>query len=45
MALLEAFSWQKVLFFGVILFGIMKFKKHPVLYIAIAAAVGIIFKF
>ena len=34
-----------VLFFGVMLFGIMKFKKHPVVYIAIAAVVGILFKF
>ena len=41
----EAFSWQKVLFFAVILFGIMKFKKHPVVYIAIAAVVGIVLKF
>ena len=42
---LESFSWQKVLFFGVMLFGIMKFKKHPVIYIVIAAVVGIVFKF
>ncbi len=42
---LESFSWQKVLFFGVMLFGIMKFKKHPVVYIVIAAVVGIVFKF
>ena len=42
---LESFSWQKVLFFGVMLYGIMKFKKHPVIYIVIAAVVGIVFKF
>ena len=41
----EVFQWQKVLFFAVMLFGIMKFKKHPVIYIAIAAVVGIVFKF
>ena len=34
-----------VLFFGVMLYGIMKFKKHPVIYIVIAAVVGIVFKF
>ena len=42
---LESFSWQKVLFFGVMLFGFMKFKKPPVIYIVIAAVVGIVFKF
>ncbi len=41
----EAFSWIKVLFFAVMLFGIMKFKKHPVIYIVIAAVVGIVLKF
>ncbi len=38
-------NW-KSLILGVVLFaGIRKFKLHPIIYIAIAAAVGIIFKF
>ena len=31
--------------FVVLLFGIFKFKKHPILYIGIGAAIGIIFGF
>lgn len=39
------FDWKKVVFFVVIFFCIRKFKKHPVLYIAISAVIGIVFQF
>lgn len=45
-SLLSVVSLPAILLFAVLLFGILKFKKlHPVVFIAIAAAVGIIFKF
>lgn len=44
-ALIASFSWVKIAAFAVLLFLVLKFKKHPILYIAIGAAVGIIFKF
>lgn len=44
-ALLDLFDLKKILFFVVIYFAIYKFKKHPVLYIALSAIVGIIFNF
>ncbi len=31
--------------FGILLFGIFKFKKHPILYIGIGAIIGILFGF
>lgn len=42
---LEIFNLKALALFGVLLFGILKFKKHPIVYIAIGAIVGIIFKF
>lgn len=42
---LEIFNLKALALFGVLLFGILKFKKHPIVYIAIGAVVGIIFKF
>ncbi|MBE6781865.1 MAG: chromate transporter [Ruminococcaceae bacterium] len=44
-SLLEFFDLKAVALFGLLLFGILKFKKHPIIYIAIGAAAGIIFKF
>ena len=44
-ALLEIFNLKALFLFAVLLFGILKFKKHPIVYIAIGAVVGIIFKF
>ena len=41
----EIFNIKALLLFGLLLFAILKFKKHPILYIAIGAVVGIIFKF
>lgn len=36
---------KSVILFAVLLFGIMKFNKHPILYIGIGAVVGIVFGF
>lgn len=44
-SILEVFNIKALLLFAVLLFGILKFKKHPIVYIAIGAVVGIIFKF
>jgi len=38
-------DWRYLGLFAVIVFGIFKFKKHPILFIGIGAAVGIIFGF
>lgn len=42
---LEIFNLKAIALFALLLFGILKFKKHPIVYIAIGAIVGIIFKF
>lgn len=39
--LLRSFHWQRVAWCVLMFVGIKKFKKHPVLYIAISAAAGI----
>ena len=44
-SILEIFNIKALVLFAVLLFGILKFKKHPIVYIAIGAVVGIIFKF
>lgn len=44
-SLLASIDLLKIAVFAVLLFLVMKFKKHPVLYIAIGAVCGIIFKF
>ena len=36
---------KKIIYFAVVFFAIRKFKKHPIIYIAISAAVGIVFAF
>lgn len=41
----EIFDIKSIILFAVLLFGIMKFKKHPIIYIGIGAAVGIAFGF
>lgn len=43
--ILEFFNIKALVLFAVLLFGILKFKKHPIVYIAIGAIIGIIFKF
>lgn len=42
---LEIFNIKALILFALLLFGVLKFKKHPIVYIAIGAVVGIIFKF
>ena len=44
-AVVDLFDPMKILFFVAIFFCIWKFNKHPVLYIAVSALVGIIAKF
>lgn len=41
----EFFNLKAILLFAGLLFGILKFKKHPIIYLAIGAVAGIIFKF
>lgn len=41
----EIISFTKVIYFAIILFAILKFKKHPIIYIAASALIGIIFAF
>lgn len=43
-SILASVDYVKVAVFAVLLFGVMKFKKHPIIYIAIGAVCGIIFK-
>ena len=40
----EFLRWKEFLLFGLVFFLVVKFKKHPVLYIAAAGAVGVILK-
>ena len=39
----QIISLPKIVFFAIILLSILKFKLHPIIYIAASAAVGIIF--
>lgn len=41
----EVIDIKSIILFALILFGVLKFKKHPILYIGIGALAGIIFKF
>ncbi len=43
--ILNMIDYKKAMLFAVLTFLVFKFKKHPLLYIAIGAAVGIIFNF
>ncbi len=43
--ILSFFNFKAIILFALLMFGILKFKKHPILYIGIGAAAGIIFKF
>jgi len=44
-ATMDVITIIKVCYFGLIFFAIKKFKKHPIIYIAISAVVGILLKF
>lgn len=41
----QIISFPKLIYFAIITFIILKFKKHPIIYIAISAVVGIVFAF
>lgn len=41
----EIVNIKAIILFGLLLFGIIKFNKHPIIYIALGAIIGIIFKF
>ena len=43
--ILLSINYKAIILFAILLFGVLKFKKHPIIYIAIGAAAGIIFKF
>ncbi len=40
--LLQMFDIRKVILFGLLVFGVFKFKKHPLLYIGIGAVFGVL---
>ena len=42
---LDLFQWMKLLYCALVFLAIRKWKKHPVIYIAISAAVGLALKF
>ncbi len=41
--ILQMINYPKVILFAVLLFFVLKFKKHPIFYIAAGAAAGIVF--
>lgn len=43
--ILNAVNYKAVILAAALWYGLKKFKKHPILYLVIAAAVGIIFRF
>ncbi len=40
--IIQMFEWRKIILFTFLVFGVFKFKKHPLLYIGIGALAGII---
>lgn len=44
-AVLDLFDFKKLIYFALVFFAIKKFKKHPILYIAASAVVGIALMF
>ncbi len=42
-SLLEMFDITKICLFAILTFLVFKFKKHPIMYIAIGAAAGVVF--
>lgn len=43
--ILASIEWIKLAVFAAVFFLVMKFKKHPILYIALGAVAGLVFKF
>lgn len=41
----DLFDFKKLIYFAVVFFAIKKFKKHPIVYIACSAVVGIVLVF
>ena len=44
-SLLSAVQWKGIILFAVLYFLIKKYKKHPLVYIAASAVVGVVFGF
>lgn len=44
-ALLNLFDFKKLIYFALVFLAIKKFKKHPIMYIAVSAVVGILLAF
>jgi len=42
---LALFQWGKILYCALVFFAIKKLKKHPIVYIVVSAAAGILLKF
>ncbi len=40
---LAMFDYKKIILFAVLVFGVFKFKKHPLVYIGVGALAGIVF--
>lgn len=40
---LDLIQWKNIILFALLLIGIIKFKKHPIIYIGIGAVCGILF--
>ena len=43
--ILDFFDFKKLIYFCIMFFAIKQFKKHPIVYIAISAAAGILLSF
>ncbi len=41
-SIMQMIDWRKVVLFGLLVFGVFKFKKHPLLYIGIGAVSGVL---
>ena len=44
-AMLDLFDFKKLIYFALVFFAIKKFKKHPIVYIAASAVVGLVLAF
>ena len=43
--MLDLFDFKKLIYFALVFFAIKKFKKHPIVYIAASAVVGLVLAF
>ena len=44
-SVLAVINWKAIVLAVVVYVGLVKFKKHPIIYIAISALAGIVFQF